>query len=144
MVQLQKKKICILGFAFKANTNDTRESSAINICRDLLDEGAILFIHDPKVNSDQISKDLGLPSKSKLNLKEGEWCFIENLDDGFENADAAIILTEWKEYASIKWSEVSKKMRNHSWVFDSRSIISEKSITGSNLSLWRIGDGSEI
>ena len=53
------KKICILGFAFKANTNDTRESSSINICRDLLDEGAILFIHDPKVNANQIAIDLG-------------------------------------------------------------------------------------
>ena len=52
------KKICILGFAFKANTNDTRESAAINICKDLLEEGAILFIHDPKVEKKQIAKDL--------------------------------------------------------------------------------------
>ena len=54
------KKIYILGFAFKANTNDTRESAAIKICKDLLNEGALLFIHDPKVSSKQISKVLGL------------------------------------------------------------------------------------
>ena len=57
------KKIAILGFAFKANTNDTRESSAITICKDLIEEGAILIIHDPKVESKQITKDLGIPEK---------------------------------------------------------------------------------
>ena len=83
------KKINILGFAFKANTNDTRESSAINICKDLLEEGAILYIHDPKVNSLQISNDLG--KSENLQLKnitlhddfnfEGECVFSENLND---------------------------------------------------------------
>ena len=49
------KKIVILGFAFKSNTNDSRESAAIQICKDLLNEGASLFIHDPKVNKAQIT-----------------------------------------------------------------------------------------
>ena len=53
-----RKKIVILGFAFKANTNDTRESSAIPICKNLLEEGASLFIHDPKVELEQIENDL--------------------------------------------------------------------------------------
>ena len=55
---LSGKKIAVLGFAFKSNTNDTRESAAIKICEDLLNEGAQLFIHDPKGESDQISIDL--------------------------------------------------------------------------------------
>ena len=54
---ITSKKICILGFAFKANTNDTRESAAITICRELLEEGANLVIHDPKVKSKQIESD---------------------------------------------------------------------------------------
>ncbi len=142
------KKIYILGFAFKANTNDTRESSAINICRDLLEEGAILFIHDPKVNSMQISKDLGLSSnnsliaqKENINTYEGQWCFIDDLNQGFNNADAVVILTEWEVYNSIDWLMAAKKMRNPGWVFDSRSVIKEKNIIGSKLNLWRIGDG---
>ena len=52
------KQIAILGFAFKANTNDTRESAAISICKDLIEEGAILNIHDPKVDPRQIKIDL--------------------------------------------------------------------------------------
>ena len=51
---LANKKILILGFAFKANTNDTRESAAIQICKDLLEEGADLYIHDPKVFSSKL------------------------------------------------------------------------------------------
>ena len=47
------KKIAILGFAFKANTNDTRESAAISICKDLI-ESALLMIHDPKVEANKL------------------------------------------------------------------------------------------
>ena len=144
MEQLQEKKICVLGFSFKANTNDTRESSAINICKDLLDEGATLYIHDPKVSKDQIVKDLAIPETTNEKLNEGEWIFIKNLDTGFKNADAVIILTEWKEYASLNWNEVAKQMRDHGWVFDTRSVISENSLDFSKLNLWRIGDGSKI
>ena len=64
------KKMCVLGFSFKANTNDTRESSAINICKDLLDEGATLYIHDPKVSQDQIAKDLAIPETTNEKLNE--------------------------------------------------------------------------
>ena len=138
------KKMCVLGFSFKANTNDTRESSAINICKDLLDEGATLYIHDPKVSQDQIAKDLAIPETTNEKLNEGEWTFIKNLDNGFKNADAVIILTEWKEYASLNWNKVAKQMRDHGWVFDTRSVISENSLDFSQLNLWRIGDGSNI
>ena len=58
------KKLVILGFAFKANTNDTRESAAITICKNLLNEGANLVIHDPKVSSFQIENDLNLNAKN--------------------------------------------------------------------------------
>ena len=57
---LTGKRIGILGFAFKAHTNDTRESPAIRICRDLLEEGAVLPVVDPKVNEHQIAADLGM------------------------------------------------------------------------------------
>ena len=63
---LSGKKIAILGFAFKSNTNDTRESAAIQICKNLLEEGAELSIHDPKVNSNQIELDLQRAQKNSF------------------------------------------------------------------------------
>jgi len=141
---LSNKIIVILGFAFKANTNDTRESAAIQICKDLLDEGAILNIHDPKVTPIQIEKDLNL-SPCKINekekLKEGSWNKISNIKNAFKNADAVVVLTEWEEYANIDWIEASKEMRPPSWVFDVRSIIDRQKVLDSGINFWRIGDG---
>ena len=87
------KKITILGFAFKANTNDTRESAAINICKDLLEEGAVLFINDIKVEAEQIAIDLDKKENAKLKKAkgnkfiefEGEWCFIKQINESFQD-----------------------------------------------------------
>ena len=142
------KKIGILGFAFKANTNDTRESAAINICKDLLEEGAILFIHDPKVKKEQIEKDLGLSENQYFKLEDSnhnqydkKWIFAQNINDAIEGADAVLIITEWPEYRSIDWGKVSSIMRKPSWVFDSRSILESEKIFDAGLNFWRIGDG---
>ena len=140
------KKIGILGFAFKANTNDTRESAAINICKDLIEEGAILYIHDPKVETTQITKDLGQKPENNLssarNLAEGSWISSKTIDDSIEQSDAVIFLTEWEEYSFIDWLEASKKMRKPSWVFDARSVLDPLQVKKHGLNLWRIGDGS--
>ena len=144
------KKICILGFSFKANTNDTRESAAINICNDLLEEGAVLFIHDPKVKAKQIEIDLGRKEnkyikKSKdINYSnfDGNWCSTQNILPDCEGADAVIVLTEWYEYSELNWLEISNKLRKPAWVFDARSIIPLEKIKGLNFNFWRIGDGS--
>jgi len=145
---LSNKKIVILGFAFKANTNDTRESPSINISKDLLEEGASLVIHDPKVSSDQINFDLKFESKNQLaeekynsyNL-EGKWQKVNDLEASFQDADAVILLTEWDEYKNIKWKEVSQQMRKPSWIFDTRSITNPSEVRNAGLNLWRIGDG---
>ncbi len=143
---LSGKRIGILGFAFKSNTNDTRESAAIQICKDLLDEGAILQIHDPKVSIEQITAELDYP-KNKLNINKSDyteealWSKVLDINDVFIDADAAIILTEWEEYTMIDWELASKKMRLPAWVFDSRSIIDPIKVNRTNLNFWRIGDG---
>ena len=138
------KKICILGFAFKPNTNDTRESSSIQICRNLIEEGADLFIHDPKVTSNQIAKDLGMEqsNKDKIYRGEGRWFFIDDIDSEFVDADAVVILTEWEDYIKINWAAAASLMRKPAWVFDVRSIVNPKEIIKNGFNLWRIGDGT--
>ena len=131
------KKLVILGFSFKANTNDTRESAAITICKNLLNEGANLVIHDPKVNSSQIENDLNInPIKSLedntsyLNEKSGNWEYSESIHNHeiFKNAYAIIILTEWEEFRKLNWNLIAKKMVPPAWVFDSRSIVNTEEI----------------
>ncbi len=135
------KKICILGFAFKANTNDTRESAAINICRDLLDEGAILHIHDPKVDLLQIEKDLFLKEKELDENNEGAWYFTQNIISSANGADAVVVLTEWEEYSYLDWEKISSVLRKPAWLFDARSVVPIEKINNLQLNLWRIGDG---
>ena len=144
------KKVAILGFSFKADTNDTRESSAIKICKNLLDEGATLLIHDPKVSSKQVSLDLGIKSimESKNNLEnnlplDGGWQKVQTIEDAFNEVDAGVILTEWQQYANIDWSKISKKMRRPSWIFDTRSIVEKIKVTNAGINLWRLGDGDK-
>ena len=142
-------KLVILGFAFKANTNDTRESASIQICKDLINEGAKLVIHDPKVNPKQIASDLGMEEFNKgseIQFSDtpsglGSWIYSSNLEI-FDDAYAVLVLTEWPQYSFINWEEVSKKMIQPAWIFDSRSILDSEKVKNAELNLWRVGDGS--
>jgi UDPglucose 6-dehydrogenase len=128
------KRIAILGFAFKADTNDTRESPAIRVCRDLLEEGAILAIHDPKVDPAQIALDLGQPVGES-------WLHCDAVADAVSGADAAVVLTEWQSYAELRWGALAPLMRQPAWVFDTRAITDVLQVGLAGLNQWRVGCG---
>ncbi len=140
---LSNKKIAILGFAFKANTNDTRESASIRICKDLIEEGAILYIHDPKVKSKQISLDLSdeINPNNSISMNKN-WFYADTINTAADGADAILVLTEWEEYSKINWNTIANLMRKPAWIFDSRSILIAENVKKSGLNFWRIGDGS--
>ena len=139
---VSSKKLTLLGFAFKSNTNDTRESPAITIAKELLENGADLCIHDPQVSESQISKILHLDNFNKTKKSiEGSWSYTNNLNLAFKDADAIIILTEWEEYFKINWKMMSLLMRRPSWIFDTRGIVEYKNIKDANLNFWKIGKG---
>jgi len=138
---VSNKKLAILGFAFKANTNDTRNSASIKICKDLIEEGAILSIYDPKVNKLQIEKDLGITPISSYEDKEKEiWINAETLDQAIQDTHAIIILTEWSEFKEIKWENFFKKMARPAWIFDTRSIINVELAKKAGFNVWQIGN----
>ena len=137
------KKIVILGFAFKSDTNDTRESPAISIVRDLLENGAEIIINDPKVNASQIARDLNLKENLKnLDTGIGSWRFSKEPYEAVKNVDAVLILTEWDEYKKLDWQRISKLMRKPSWVFDARSVANIKEMQNQGLNVWSVGNGS--
>jgi UDPglucose 6-dehydrogenase len=142
------KCIAVLGFAFKADTNDTRESPAIRICKDLLEEGAQLAIYDPKVVATQIASDLGIqPQGITANrtdpVGEGAWKMVLTPLEAVSNADAVVVLTEWTSFAELDWRELGSAMRMPAWVFDARRIVSENSMKSANLAFWRLGCGED-
>ena len=137
------KRLAILGFAFKADTNDTREAPAIRICRDLLEEGAQLVIHDPKVAADQMARDLNQEPASQVDRLSGtgSWAEAGSVEDAVMGADAVLILTEWQHYRDLNWQALAAQMRKPAWVFDARSVADPAQIKAAGLSLWRVGDG---
>ena len=116
----------------------------------MLEEGANLIIHDPKVDKSQIKEELERVFNSKDNIYKvnydssniGKWDTTSNLEKAFSNSDAVLIITEWNEYKNIDWHQVYREMRSPSWVFDARSIVDPKKVLEAGLNLWRIGDGS--
>ncbi len=111
------KKIAILGFAFKKDTNDTRESAAIYVCGDLLEEQANLAIYDPKVSSEQIHKDLGIDSANP---------YVTICKDAYEatkDAHAALILTEWDEFKALDYQKIYEQMQLPAFLFDGRNLL---------------------
>jgi UDPglucose 6-dehydrogenase len=137
------KRLAILGFAFKADTNDTREAPAIRICQDLLEEGAQLVIHDPKVAPDQIARDLQQESASQVDALSGSgsWARANSVEDAVMGADAVLVLTEWQHYRDLNWQALAARMRKPAWVFDARAVADPAQIKAAGLSLWRVGDG---
>ena len=131
------KRIGVLGFAFKADTNDTRESPAIRICRDLLEEGAQLAIMDPKVSEDQMAQDLGQPSGSG----DGGWQLVDAVTAAAAGADALVLLTEWQQFAAIDWPAVAAVMRQPAWLFDARARADASAARAAGLNVWTVGEG---
>ena len=143
------KRIAVLGFAFKADTNDTRESPAIRIAADLLEEGAQLAIYDPKVSAAQMASDLGRqPAASRQEQVadlsgEGSWLACSSVAEAVDGADAALILTEWQEFRQLPWQELAAQMRQPAWLFDARAIADAEAVRRAGLRLWRVGDGQQ-
>ena len=134
------KRLAVLGFAFKANTNDTREAPAIRVCADLLDEGAHLAIHDPKVDTAQMARDLK-QDESAMGDASGSWCRSESVESAVAGADAVLILTEWEQYQQLNWADLASRMRRPAWVFDARAVTESQQVRAAGLSLWTVGDG---
>ena len=136
---LAGKKIAILGFAFKENTNDTRESPAIQICKNLLREGAFLNIHDCKVNKETIDKDLlnnwGIDEKLS-------WSYKDDIYSALEETHAAILITEWSIYKRINWGDMLPKLKKPFWIFDTRLILNPKEIHKLGINIWQLGYGN--
>ncbi len=134
------KRLAVLGFAFKANTNDTREAPAIRVCADLLEEGAQLAIHDPKVATAQMGRDLKQDESAVLD-SSGSWCRSDSIEAAVAGADAVLILTEWEQYRQLKWADLALRMRRPAWVFDARAVTESQQVRAAGLSLWKVGDG---
>ncbi|GAA4470580.1 UDP-glucose 6-dehydrogenase [Novipirellula rosea] len=141
------KKIAIWGFAFKKDTNDTRESAAIYVCRDLLRERARLVIYDPKVSKDTIVSELltalsdlsGTISDTDRELVQSNVTVVNNAYDAAKNAHAIALLTEWDEFRKLDFDRIYDTMQKPAFVYDGRNILDRQKLTKIGFEIFAIG-----
>ncbi|WP_163407819.1 UDP-glucose 6-dehydrogenase [Flavobacterium ajazii] len=122
------KKIAFLGWAFKKDTNDTRESAAIYVADDLINELAKISVYDPKVSRNKILSDLDyLETRSSLENINAVSTF-ENPYEACKNAHAIAVLTEWDEFVKYDWQKIYDAMQKPAFVFDGRNILNAKEL----------------
>ena len=109
---LNRKKIAVFGFAFKKDTDDTRESAAIYICRDLLEEGADVAVYDPKVPAHEI-KEL---TSDKVRVCASAY-------EAAEGAHAVLVLTEWDEFVTLDYQKIYDSMVKPAHLLDGRNVV---------------------
>lgn len=136
---LRDKRIAVLGFAFKADTNDTRESPSIGICRDLLHDGASLGIHDPRVEGPAMEQLLAIGDDGAP--AAGHFEKANSVETACEGADAVLILTDWQDYRKLDWAALAARMRRPGWVFDARRGTNLAEAEAQGLETWQIGRG---
>jgi len=127
---LASKKICLFGFAFKANTGDTRESPAIFISKRLLDEKAELVITDPKALDNAMTDLDGI---------DGKISYIEDPYEASDGCDAIAVMTEWEIYKILDFEKIYRSMVKPAFIFDGRNILDHKGLFDIGFNVFPIG-----
>lgn len=134
------KNIAFLGWAFKKDTNDTRESAAIYVADHLLDEEANIIVYDPKVSEEQVFKDLDyLGTRSSEDNRR----LVKVVNDPYlatYESHSIAILTEWDEFKSLDWNRIKHNMKKPSFVFDGRKILDKKEMLEMDFNYFAIGE----
>lgn len=126
---LANKKIALLGFAFKADTGDTRETPAGTVARLLADEHVRLTISDPKA-LDNAKIDLGDLEGVDYEIDEYK---------AVEGADAVVVMTDWRHYPTLDWRKIFDSMRKPALVFDTRNCLDDASLREIGFKVLNIG-----
>ncbi|MCH6257303.1 UDP-glucose 6-dehydrogenase [Puniceicoccaceae bacterium K14] len=133
------KKITMFGFAFKKDTNDTRESAAIYIGRSLLEEEAKLAIHDPEVEAEQIFKDLEVPATEEDGSPSKSVTLYKDPYAATEKSHGLAILTEWDSFKELDYQRIYDNMMKPAFIFDGRNILDHAKLREIGFKVYSIG-----
>ena len=139
------KKIALLGWAFKKDTNDSRESAAIYVADHLIEDGAVIHVYDPKVSEAKIKADLvylwelnGI-TETNITQKLKQVLVHTNANDALTSSHAIAVLTEWDEFKTYDWKNIYENMYKPAFVFDGRNILDIKKLKGIGFQIQSIG-----
>jgi UDPglucose 6-dehydrogenase len=120
------KKLAMLGYAFKKNTSDVRETPPMYILHDLLQEDAVVHVYDPKVKRSDMLKELDVTCAVNPNNTPHLDRLVVTADDPYqacEDAHALLVLTDWEEFKDYDYQKVYEIMAKPAFVFDGRNLL---------------------
>lgn len=135
------KEIAVLGWAFKKDTNDTRESASIYVSDYLLSEQAQITVYDPKVGKERIYADLEYLNTRSDGENREQLTVVSDLYEACKGTHAVAILTEWDEFQTYDWKKVYDTMLQPAFVFDGRGILDHKALEEIGFNVYTIGKG---
>lgn len=133
------KKIALLGWAFKKDTNDTRESAAIYVADKLMDEQAEIHVYDPKVKKPRMMDDLNYLETRSPKENDRLLTFEKDPYEAIKGAHAIAIITEWDEFKTLDWKKIYKLMKKPAFVFDGRNILDHDGLRKIGFEVTAIG-----
>ncbi|WP_158960399.1 UDP-glucose 6-dehydrogenase [Myroides fluvii] len=135
------KKIAFLGWAFKKDTNDTRESAAIYVANDLIEEEAQIHVYDPKVTGMQMLSDLDYLATRQPEANRQHLTAHQDPYDALAGAHGIAVLTEWDEFITYDWQRIYEHMQKPAFVFDGRNILDREALEQIGFEVYTIGRG---
>lgn len=136
---VRNKNIAVLGVAFKKDTGDVRETAALDICRVLLEDGAIIRWYDAKVEMADILFEFECHGLRHL-INDKNFIKCETALEASKGSDAIAILTEWDEFKTLDYKSMYEVMRKPAALFDGRNITDHESIAKIGFEVHRIGN----
>ncbi|WP_442589236.1 UDP-glucose 6-dehydrogenase [Pedobacter sp. AW31-3R] len=133
------KKITFLGWAFKKDTNDTRESAAIYVADELLNEQAEIKVYDPKVGEKQVYDDLNYLETRKPEENTKGLSVFEDPYEACKDAHAIAVLTEWDEFKDYDWQRIYDNMLKPAKIFDGRNLLDAEKLRAIGFKVQAIG-----
>jgi len=143
------KKIGLWGWAFKKDTNDTRESAAIYVADQLLSEGAHIHVYDPKVSLERMHLDLKTlweyrgHSENEIKSKLVNLRISGKAEDACMKAHALAVITDWDEFQTQDFIKIYTQMEKPAFVFDGRKILDHNQLQSIGFTSYEIGKGTE-
>ena len=133
------KKIALYGWAFKKDTNDTRESAAIYVADYLLSEQAEIVVYDPKVTEEQIYSDLDYLGTRSEEENRRLVKVVHSASEACKDAHAIAVMTEWDEFKQLDWKKIYDCMLKPAFLFDGRRLLERKTKEEIGFQFYAIG-----
>ena len=137
------KKIAVLGWAFKKDTNDTRESAAIYVADYLLNEQAEIVVYDPKVTEEQIFSDLDYLATRSGGANRQAVTVVNDPMEACKDAHAIAVMTEWDEFKELDWEKIYEDMLKPAFLFDGRRLLEPKTKREIGFQFYAIGNSQD-